>query len=86
MYSTISDGACFEHAITLEQLKYYIQTQSGDSGLGKLPERLERAHAKGTSAHDDDSLAETLCCNRAGPNESEMTVNDVIEKYLTLPA
>lgn len=86
LYSTISDGACFEQAITLNQLRNYIQKHSGDSGLDGLPDRLERAHAKGTSSHEDDSLAETLCCKRAGPNESEMSVNEFIEKYLTFPA
>lgn len=84
LYDTISDRAYFERAISLRQLQYFIQKEYGDSGLRELPERLERTHTKGTSAHEDDSLAETLCCNRAGPNETEMTINEFIEKYLTL--
>lgn len=85
LYSTVSDGPVFEQAITQEQLRAYLRAQWGQVAIDELPERLERAHVKGTSSHIDDSLADCIWCNRAGPYETEMSLDDFIAQYLTLP-
>lgn len=85
LYTTIANGACYESALTLEQLKKVIRFEYGEQGIQKLPARLERAHRTGCSALDGKTLEECISCNRAGPNETELSVNEFVAKYLTLP-
>ena len=84
IYGTIADGAYFESALTLKQLKIYIKKEFGEQGLRNLPQRLEMAHQKGTSCISSNSLEDTLLCNRAGKNERHMSTKAFIKKFLTL--
>lgn len=84
IYGTISDGAYFESALTLKQLKIYIKKELGEQGLRNLPQRLERAHQNGTSSIIDESLEDVLLLNRAGKNERHMSTKAFIKKFLTL--
>lgn len=84
-YSTITDAAGYESALSLEQLHELIKLESGESGLNALPERLERAHKTGCSSHPAQTLEECISCNRSGPDEKHMSDGDFIAKYLTLP-
>ena len=84
IYGTIADGAYFESALTLNQLKQYIKEEFGEQGLRNLPQRLERAQQKGTSSINANSLEETLLCNRAGKNESHISTKTFIKRFLTL--
>lgn len=83
IYTTIADGACFEGALTLEELTEYIRQELGEAGLRELPQRLERAHKTGCSMHGT-TLAECLAANRAGENESELSYDEFVARYLTL--
>lgn len=86
MYTTIADGACYDKALTLDELRKVISFEHGQSGLSELPERLTRAHKKGCSALDREcDLKSLLVANRAGPNETEMSYDDFVATYLTLP-
>lgn len=85
LYTTIADGACYESALTLEQLEEVIRFEQGEQGVLGLPVRLERAHRTGCSALDGQTLEECISCNRAGPNETELSVAEFVAKYLTLP-
>ena len=67
-FSTVSDGACFVSALTLEQVKEFTQEEYGKEGMRKLPDRLDRVHRKGCSSMDDLTLSGVLVCNRAGEN------------------
>ena len=84
LYTTIADGACYESALTLEQLEEVIRFEQGEQGVLGLPVRLERAHRTGCSALDGQTLEECISCNRAGPNETELSVAEFVAKYLTL--
>lgn len=84
LYSTVSDRPRYVSAITLKQLEYYIKDQYGKQGLRNLPERLKRAQEKGTSSFNDESLSETILCNRAGKNEEHLTLKIFIKMFLTL--
>ena len=85
LYTTVADRACYESALTLEQLEQVIRLDHGDQGMRDLPARLERAHKIGCSSMDGETLEECISCNRAGPNETELTVAEFVAKYLTLP-
>jgi hypothetical protein len=84
IYTTVSDGACYESALTLEQLEQVIRFEQGEEGVIGLPVRLERAHKTGCSALDGMTLEECISCNRSGPNEKELSLSEFVAKYLTL--
>lgn len=85
LYTTVADGPWFVHGITLEQLQEITKEEFGASGLRDLPDRLERAHKTGCSAISGETLEECIRCNRAGPKESRIPVDEFIAKYLSLP-
>lgn len=82
-YTTVSDGACYEEALTLKQVHEVIKEEYGNEGLNQLPERLKRAQKTGCSGRGW-SLDDCIEDNRSGPNEEHMTREDFIRKYLTL--
>lgn len=84
IYTTIADGACFERALTREELTEYIRQELGDAGLRELPQRLERAHKTGCSSIHGMTLEECLAANRAGENDSELSFDEFVALYLTL--
>lgn len=84
LYSTIVDDACYESALTLKQLEQVIRFDYGEQGIRGLPVRLERAHKSGCSSIHGETLEECISYNRAGPNETHITVDEFIAKYLTL--
>lgn len=84
LFTTIADGPCFVSALTIDQLTDYIREQYGASGIEALPERLARAHATGCSHSRGWTLRQCIATNRAGPNESKMSYDEFISKYLTL--
>ena len=84
IYTTVADCACYESALTLDELKEAIRFSQGETGLRDLPQRLERAHKSGCSSMLYVTLEECILCNRAGENESELSMDDFVAKYLTL--
>ena len=84
IYGTIADGPHFESALTLEQLTEVIGQEFGESGLRELPGRLERAHRTGCSHIAGWTLEDCIAGNRAGPNETSMSYEDFVARYLTL--
>ena len=85
LYNSISDAPVFTSGVTETKLKRYFLRQYGESGLRTLEPRLIRAREQGTSCRLDDSLQETIAANRAGPNESRVSYEEFIAKFLTLP-
>jgi hypothetical protein len=84
IYSTITDSPLFDNGLTLEQLENYTKEEYGNHGLEGLPQRLRRAQKTGTSERNS-SLMSTIFCNRAGPNESELSFDEFVKEFLTLP-
>jgi len=85
LYTTVADGACYESALTLEQLEEVMRFEGGQRAIEALPARLERAHRTGCSSMRGETLEECIACNRAGPNEANMPVDEFVRRYLTLP-
>lgn len=84
IWSTVVDAPIFANALTIDELRRWIEFEHGQQGLSQLDARLARAHANGTSGLDGESV-EALCrFNRAGPKESRLTVGELIARYLTI--
>ena len=82
MYNTISEGFRWVKSISLEQLKSFYKEEYGSSGMKDLPERLWRADEEGCSSMFEN-LESLLICNRAGPNESKLTYEEIIQEFLS---
>lgn len=84
LYSTIADGACYESALTLDQLKEVIKDAYGEPGMFALEARLDRAHATGCS-HISETLKECIALNNSGPHGTRLSYNDFVARFLTFP-
>ncbi len=80
-WSTIIDMPT-TFGMSLEELHAYVKEEQGNEGLRDLPRRLARVDAKGTSAHDDKSADDTIWLNRAGPGETILHREEIIEFYV----
>ena len=83
IYSTISDNFIFESSLNLGQLKEWSDKEYGLNGQNNFEDRMYRVHDKGTSSYDDENLEETLIANRCGENESCLTYQECIYKFLS---
>jgi hypothetical protein len=79
-WSTISDSPA-TYGMSLDEFKSYYRDRYGQAGVEWLGHRLARVEAKDTSSFVDASVDETIACNRAGPNESKLSKEQIIEKY-----
>ena len=79
-YSTIVDAPVTD-GMKLREFTDYYKSQYGEEGLEGLPARLARVEEKGTSAFADVDVDDTLSCNRAGPNETTLTREDIFQAY-----
>jgi len=76
-YSTVVD-APVTCAMTENEFREYYINKNGDSGLVEVDERMQRAIKKGCSGYFSKSAEDELKGNRAGPNETELSFNEVI--------
>lgn len=70
-------------AMTRAEFEAYYRDRHGWEGAERLPERLDRAAANGTSAHTPTSAEDLVSINRAGPNETELSFDEVIRLVCT---
>ena len=69
--------------MTLEELREHIREEEGRRGLEAFEQRLARVEAKGTSSFRDENAVDTVWLNRAGANETCMTVAQLIAHFVT---
>lgn len=81
VWSTVVD-APITNGMTIEELTEFIEWQHGQDGLSDLPDRLKRVEEKGISAFNYDSVDEIIAYNRAGKDETCLTKEALIEKYI----
>lgn len=79
-WSTVVD-APVTYGMALGEFTEYYKDEYGDQGLGRLSDRLDRVNQKGTSSHLDDSVESLVCGNRAGPSETELTLDEIYQVY-----
>jgi hypothetical protein len=78
-YSSIVD-APITWGLTLEVFEQYYKEEYGQQGLNGLVERMFRVEMTGSSMWGS-SLEETIRCNRAGLNGTELTIQQFTEFY-----
>ncbi len=76
-YTTVADGACWETAMSEDELRRWL-------GPDGREDRFDRAKATGCSAYGE-TLETCVIANRAGPNETKLTLDEFIRRFLTLP-
>lgn len=76
MWSTIVD-APVTAAMQLDDFRAYYQDRYGRSAMDGLDDRLTRARDYGSSS--GESLSDLVLCNRAGPDESALSLAQIIE-------
>ena len=81
-YSTICD-APITVGMTLDEYKAYYREEYGRKGVDNLDDRLRRADAKGTSSHIHSSVAAVIRFNRAGKDETRLTIEQLVDFYVT---
>lgn len=80
-WSTIVD-APVSRGMTLEELHEDTRVEHGESGLRELPARLERVERQGTSQmHDAETADEAIAFNRAGPRETQLNREEILNVY-----
>lgn len=80
VWSSIVD-APISRGMTLTQLKRWTRRAYGQWGMDELPARLERVDRKGTSAMRDTNAVDTIWLNRAGPDESCLTIVGIYRHF-----
>lgn len=77
-WSSIVDAPT-TYGMTLDELTEHIRYQQGVAGLYELPYRLERVEKTGSS--EIGGSIDDVKYNRAGPNETKLTVEEIYDAY-----
>ncbi len=70
---------------TREELYDYYRSRYGEESIGKLEERLARVDATGCSALNGTTVESLIQNNRAGPDETPLTREELIDRYFRNP-
>ena len=84
VWSSIVD-APITYGMTLDELREYWREEYGRSGKDDLERILPRVESHGFSSPRYSSFADVIEGNRAGENESELTLDEIVEKYVRNP-
>ena len=79
IWSTIVDAPITD-GMSLDELKTWYKRRHGTQGMKDLPERLSRVEKTGTSSRVE-SLADLISVNRAGKNQGEISLEEIINIY-----
>ncbi|MFA5053971.1 MAG: hypothetical protein WC565_07920 [Parcubacteria group bacterium] len=82
-WSTIADAPTTKLMPLDRFLKWYRCTY-GESGMAELPERMARVEATGTSVYRETAES-VITGNRAGPDETELTMDEIYEQNIYVP-
>jgi hypothetical protein len=78
-WSTIVD-APVTNGMTEKEFRAYYKDEHGRRGLLGLEDRLQRAIERGTSGFAGESLENLIFNNRAGPDETTATLEDIMQQ------
>lgn len=82
-WSTIVD-APVSLGMPLSEFQGWYQAKYGSDGMRDLPDRLARVEKTGTSSHNGQTADDLLSGNRAGPDEDELTRDELVAAYCRL--
>jgi len=80
IWSSVVD-APITYGTDLEGLKEWVKFEHGEQGLRDLTERLERVDTFGTSSEYGYPIEDLIRGNRAGENETTITLDEIYERY-----
>lgn len=82
IWSSICD-APYTYGMELEEFTSFYREEYGRSDFKQnFDARMKRVEEKGTSSMIDRSAAAVMRTNRAGPNETELTLDEIWIKYV----
>lgn len=79
-WSTIVD-APVTYGMSLDEFKAYYQEEYGRDGMRDLDQRLQRVERYGSSHVEGRSAEDILSINRAGPDETDLTFDEIYQAY-----
>jgi hypothetical protein len=79
-WSTIVD-APITYGMSLNEFKEHYKEQYGANAMRSLQDRLKRVEKYGTSAIEGMSIENLIAGNRAGEDETELTLADIERDY-----
>jgi hypothetical protein len=79
-WSSIVD-APVTYIMTREEMKTYLDEEYGRSSIANNEERLRRTDERGTSSFCRETMEEVISCNRAGPHEEHIELEEIIKQY-----
>lgn len=82
LYSRMSEQPLFESGLTYDQLVEVVKEEDGRRGLEDLERCLKRVHETGSSSRTHGSLESCIVDNRAGEDDSNMPVDEFIQRFL----
>lgn len=80
LFSSVVD-APVTFGMSLDEFKEYYEFEYGQDGLNNLDNRLARVEKYGSSDMAGLSADDVLEFNRAGPNEDELTIDEIYKAY-----
>ena len=83
-WSTISDGPNTP-PMSESEIRDFVKAEYGRKGAETIDARIARCRHRGHSLKGDESrgsLECALCCNRAGKDETRMTIAQMVDFYL----
>lgn len=79
-WSTVVD-APVSYILTRKKMEAFLLAEAVKKARDRVTERLDTADRNGLTFVDCGSVAELVRGNRAGPNETELTLEQIVEKY-----
>ena len=83
-WSTVVD-APVTNGMDLNEFQEYYKKEYGVAGYRELESRLKRVQDTGHSSSIECELQDIISNNRAGENESELTIDQILKQYCLNP-
>jgi hypothetical protein len=82
IYSTVIDSFV-TYGASLEEFTEFMTQQEGLRYMqSEHPRRMERVEVTGTSEIGPDGIEDMILCNRCGPKEENLTLDQIIETFI----
>ena len=70
------------YGMPFDEFRDFYQYEYGHSRMEEFEQRIARARSTGTSSLFPESAEDMMSFNRAGPDETELTKEEIIQKYI----
>lgn len=80
LWSTVVD-APVTYGMDWEEYMDFIRQEEGQEGINRLLSRKGRLEEVGVTGLGWKDVADVVTINRAGPDETELSLDEIIQKY-----